>query len=31
MAFNILKDRGYNAAYLNAEITIIDTGEFTID
>ncbi len=31
MAYNILKDRGYNAAYLNAEITIIDTGEFTID
>lgn len=31
MAFNILKDRGYNVAYLNSEITIIDSGEFTID
>ena len=31
LAYHLLKERGYSAKFLNAEITIIDTGEFTID
>ncbi len=31
LAYHLLRERGYNARFLNAEITIIDTGEFTID
>ncbi|MBK7295100.1 MAG: sulfurtransferase [Holophagaceae bacterium] len=31
LAYHLLKEKGYNARFLNAEITIIDTGEFTID
>jgi rhodanese-related sulfurtransferase len=31
LAYHLLKERGYNAKFLNAELTIIDTGEFTID
>jgi rhodanese-related sulfurtransferase len=30
-AYSVLKDKGYEAAYLNAEITIIDTGDFIVD
>jgi len=30
-AYRMLKDRGFHAAYLAAEITIIDTGEFVLD
>jgi len=30
-AYRMLKGKGFNAAYLNAEITIIDTGEFILD
>lgn len=30
-AWRILRDKGYQAAYLAAEITIIDTGEFVLD
>ncbi len=30
-AYNVLKGKGYEATYLNAEITIIDTGEFIVD
>jgi hypothetical protein len=28
MAFNTLKDKGYQVAFLNTEIAILDTGEF---
>lgn len=31
LAYHLLREQGYNAKFLNAEITIIDTGEFTID
>ena len=31
LAYHLLKEKGFNARFLNAEITIIDTGEFTID
>jgi len=31
LAYHLLKEKGYNAQFLNAEITIIDTGEFTLD
>ena len=31
LAYHLLKEKGYNARFLNAEVTIIDTGEFTID
>jgi rhodanese-related sulfurtransferase len=31
LAYHLLKEKGYNARFLNAEITIIDTGEFTLD
>lgn len=31
LAYHLLKEKGYNARFLNAEITIIDTGEFAID
>jgi rhodanese-related sulfurtransferase len=31
LAYHLLKERGYNVRFLNAELTIIDTGEFTID
>lgn len=31
LAYHLLREKGFNARFLNAEITIIDTGEFTID
>jgi len=31
LAYHLLKEKGFNAAFLNNEITVIDTGEFTID
>ncbi len=31
LAYHLLKEKGYNASFLNSEITIIDTGEFTLD
>lgn len=31
MAYNTLKDKGYQVAFLNAEIAILDTGEFIAD
>ncbi len=31
MAYALLRDQGFKAAFLNAELTVIDTGEFTID
>ncbi len=31
LAYHLLKEKGYDARFLPAEITIIDTGEFTID
>jgi len=31
LAYHLLKDMGYDAQFLPGEITIIDTGEFTID
>lgn len=31
MAWAMLRDMGFKAAFLNAELTVIDTGEFTID
>lgn len=31
MAFHLLKEKGYQAAFLNGEITILDTGEFIAD
>jgi len=31
LAYHLLREKGYNAQFLNAEITIIDTGEFTLD
>lgn len=31
MAYAQLRDQGYKVAFLNAELTVIDTGEFTID
>ena len=31
LAFHLLKEKGFNAAFLANEIAIIDTGEFTID
>jgi len=31
LAFHLLKEKGYQAAFLNSEIAIIDTGEFVID
>ena len=31
MAYALLRDQGYKVAFLNAELTVIDTGEFTID
>jgi rhodanese-related sulfurtransferase len=31
LAYHLLKEHGYNARFLNAELTIIDTGEFTLD
>jgi rhodanese-related sulfurtransferase len=31
LAYHLLKEKGFNVRFLNAEVTIIDTGEFTID
>jgi len=31
LAYHLLKEKGFNASFLNGEITIIDTGEFTLD
>jgi len=31
MAYAQLRDQGFKAAFLNAELTVIDSGEFTID
>jgi rhodanese-related sulfurtransferase len=31
LAYHLLREKSYNAEFLNNEITIIDTGEFTID
>lgn len=31
LAYHLLKERGYNVAFLNNEIAIIDTGEFMVD
>jgi rhodanese-related sulfurtransferase len=31
LAYHLLKERGYDIRFLASEITIIDTGEFTID
>ncbi|HEY3271397.1 MAG TPA: rhodanese-like domain-containing protein [Geothrix sp.] len=31
LAYHLLKEKGYDARFLPAEITIIDSGEFTID
>jgi len=31
LAYHLLKEKGFQAAFLNAEIAIIDTGEFTTD
>jgi len=31
MTYALLRDQGFNATFLNAELTVIDTGEFTID
>ncbi|MBI4912334.1 MAG: sulfurtransferase [Acidobacteria bacterium] len=31
MAYNLLRDQGVPASFLNAELTVIDTGEFTVD
>ena len=31
LAYHLLKEKGYKARFLNAEVTIIDTGEFTLD
>ncbi len=31
LAYHLLKEKGYDVRFLPAEITIIDTGEFTID
>ncbi len=31
MAYALLRDQGFKAVFLNAELTVIDTGEFTLD
>ena len=31
LAYHLLKEKGYDVRFLPTEITIIDTGEFTID
>lgn len=31
LAYHLLKEKGYDAQFLPTEITIIDTGEFTLD
>jgi rhodanese-related sulfurtransferase len=31
MAYGLLRDQGFKVAFLNAELTVIDTGEFTLD
>ncbi len=31
LAFHLLKEKGYNVRFLPNEITVIDTGEFTLD
>jgi rhodanese-related sulfurtransferase len=31
LAYHLLKEKGYDASFLPAEITIIDSGDFTID
>jgi rhodanese-related sulfurtransferase len=31
LAYHLLKEKGYDAAFLNAEIAILDTGEFVTD
>jgi rhodanese-related sulfurtransferase len=31
MAYALLRDLGFKVAFLNAELTVIDTGEFTLD
>ena len=31
LAYHLLKEKGYNVRFLPNEITVIDTGEFTLD
>ena len=31
LAYHLLKEKGYDVRFLPSEITIIDSGEFTID
>ena len=31
LAYHLLKEKGYDTQFLSSEITIIDSGDFTID